>query len=51
MNANANSVVQLAIEIQNGMTKHDSVNVKITAIPKRIIVGILAHARVRTESI
>ena len=45
---NANSIVQLAIQFKNGITKLVNVNVKVA---KRIIVGILAHVFVRKASI
>ena len=49
--ANANSVVQPAVQIRNGITKLVNVNVKVIAHAKKIIVGILAHEFVRTASI
>ena len=48
---NENSIVQHAIQIKNGIMKHVNVNVKIIVSAKKIIVGILAHAFVRTASI
>ena len=45
---NANSIVQLAIQFKNGITKLVNVNVKVA---KRIIVGILAHVFVRKASV
>ena len=49
---NANSIVQIAIQIKNGMkkTKLANVNVKIIIRAKKIIVGILAHVFMRKES-
>ena len=44
---NANSIVQIAIDIKNGITKHVNVNVKIIVHSKKIIAGILAHLFVR----
>ena len=49
--ANANSRVQLAVPIKNGIIKHVNVNVKIIVKAKKIIVVILAHALVGTASI
>ena len=49
--ANANSIVQVAIEIKNGVMKHLNVNKKIIARANRIIVGIPAHAFKRIASI
>ena len=49
--ANANSIIQLSIQIKNGIMKHVNVSVKIIAHAKKIIVGILAHAFVRMISI
>ena len=43
MIANANLIVQHAIEIKNGIMKHVNVSVKIIVRPKKIIMGILAH--------
>ena len=48
---NVNSIVQYAIQIQNGIVKHANVNVKIIASAKKITVGILAHVFVRIVSI
>ena len=45
---NENSIVQLAIQFKNGITKLVNVNVRVA---KRIIVGILAHVFVRKASI
>ena len=39
--ANANSLVQIAIQIKNGITKLVSLYVKIIVLAKKIIVGIL----------
>ena len=51
MIVNENSIVQHAIQIKKGIMKHVNVNVKIIVSAKEIIVGILAHAFVRTASI
>ena len=51
MIVNANSIVQLAIQITNGITKLVNVNVKVTIHAKKIIVGTLAHVFVRIASI
>ena len=48
---NANSIVQLVIQIKNGIMNHVNVNVKIIISTKTIIVGILAHVSVRIVSI
>ena len=47
--ANANSIVQLEIQLKNGISKHANVNIKIIVHEKKktIIVGILAHVFVR----
>ena len=45
--ANANLIVQLAIQIKNGIVKHVNVSVKIIVHVKNITVGILAHVFVR----
>ena len=52
MIGNANSIVQIAIQIKNGMkkTKLANVNVKIIIRAKKVIVGILAHVFMRKES-
>ena len=49
---NANSIVQIAIQIKNGTkkTKLANVDVKIIMRAKKIIVGILAHVFMRKES-
>ena len=47
MFANANSIVQLAIQIKNGIMKHGNVSVKIIIHTKNIIVEILAHVSVK----
>ena len=47
---NANPLVQHVNQIRNGIMKHVNVNVKIIVNAQKI-VGILAHAIVRTESI
>ena len=45
---NANSIIQHAIQIRNGIIKHVNVNVKIIVYAKKIIlVGILLHVFVR----
>ena len=49
--ANANSIVQLAIQIKNGIMKHVNVSVKIVVHVKKITVGILAHVFVRMISV
>ena len=51
MAANENSIVQLAIQIKNGIMKHVNVSVEIILHTKKIIVGILAHVFVRMLSI
>ena len=48
---NANSIVQHVIQIKNGIIKHFNVNVKIIAIAKKILFGILAHVFLRIASI
>ena len=48
---NVNLIVQLAIQVKNGIIKHVNVNVKIMAHGKMIIVGILAHPFLRMASI
>ena len=48
---NANSIVQLAIQIKNEITKLVNVNVKIIVHTNKIIVGILVHVFVRIASI
>ena len=40
---NASSIVKNVIHLKNGIIKHVTVNVKIIASAKKIIVGILAH--------
>ena len=45
---NTNSVVQHIIQTKNEAIKHVNVNVIVSA--KKVIVGILAHALVRTAS-
>ena len=49
---NANSIVQIAIQIKNGTkkTKLANVDVKIIIRAKKIIIGILAHVFMRKES-
>ena len=49
--ANANLIVQLAIQIKNGIVKHVNVSVKIIVHVKNITVGILVHVFVRMISI
>ena len=51
MITNANSIVQHVIQIKNGIMEYVNVSVKIIKHAKKIIVGILAHARARTVSI
>ena len=51
MIVNANSIVQYVIQIKNGIIKYVKVNSKIIVITIKIIVGILAHAFVRTVRI
>ena len=51
MIADANSIVQLAIQIKNGITKYADMSVKIMVYAKKIIVGILAHSFVGMVSI
>ena len=49
---NANSIVQYAIQIKNGIIKNVNANVKIIIhAKKKIIVGIIAHVFVRIVSI
>ena len=50
---NSNSIVQHVIQIENGIIiiKHENVNVKTITSAKKIIVGILSHAFVRTGNI
>ena len=48
---NANLIVQLAVQIKNGIIKHANVSVKISLHGKKIIVGIQAHAPARMVSI
>ena len=48
---NVNSIVQYAVQIQNGVVKHANVNVKVIASAKKITIGILAHVFVRIVSI
>ena len=43
MIANANSIVQLAFQIKNGIMKHVHVSVKVIVHARKIIVGILSH--------
>ena len=47
---NANLIVQYVIQIKYGIMKHVNVNMQIVVSAKKIIVGILAHALLRTES-
>ena len=51
MIVNVNSIVQLAIQIKNGITELVNVNVKFIVYAKKIIAGILAHVFVRIASI
>ena len=50
MIASANSIVQLEIQIENGLMKYVNVNVKIILHVKNI-VGILLHVFVKMVSI
>ena len=50
MTANANSIVQFAIEIKNRITKHVHVNVKIIVHGRKIIIEIPVHVFVRMVS-
>ena len=47
----ANSIVQFAIQIKNGLTKLVNVNLKVIVHAKKIIVGILVHVFVRKVNI
>ena len=49
--ANANLIVQLAIQIKNGITKLVNVTVKVVVHAKMIVDGILAHVFVRIACI
>ena len=51
MIANANSIVQYAIQIKNGIMKHPNVSVKINISTKKIKVGIHPHAVVKMPTI
>ena len=51
MIANANSIVQLAFQIKNGIMKHVHVSVKVTVHARKIIVGILGHVFLKIVSI
>ena len=51
MIANANSIVQLAFQIKNGVMKHVHVSVKDIVHARKIIVGILAHVFLKIVSI
>ena len=51
MTVNANTIVQHVIPIKNGMVINVNVNVKTIVSAKEIVVGILAHALVKTASI
>ena len=48
---NGNSIVQLVIEVENGMIKHVTLSIKIIVHAKNIIVGILAHVFLMVPSI
>ena len=48
---NANSVVQLSIQIENGVMKYANANVKIIVPAKKTVVGILAHVFARMANI
>ena len=47
---NANSIVQHAIQIKNGIIKEVNVNVKVISV-KKIIAVILAHVFVKIANI
>ena len=51
MVGNVNLIVQYVVQIKNGIIKHVNMNVKIIAIAKKIIDGIIAHVLVRIKSI
>ena len=51
MIANANSTVQLAVQIKNRKMKHVNVSVKLIVHAKTIIVGILGHVFVKMVSL
>ena len=51
MIANANLIIQLAIQIKNGIMKHANVSVKIILHTKTFIVETLAHALVKMVNI
>ena len=51
MTVNASSIVQLAIQIKNGITVNVNVSVKSIVHEENIIVGILAHVVVKIVSI
>ena len=51
MIANANSIVQLAFQIKNGIMKRVHVSVKVIVHARKIIVGILAHVFLKIVSI
>ena len=52
MIANANSIIQLAIQTKNGIMKHFNESVKVIVHAKKnIIIGILTHVFVRMVSI
>ena len=48
---NANSIVQLAIQIKNGIMINVNAGVKKVIHTRKVIFGILAHAFVRIRSI
>ena len=48
---NANSIVQLAIQIKNRITKHANANVNNYCTCKNIIVGVLSDVFARIASI
>ena len=47
----ANSIVQYAIQIKNGIRRYVNMSVNIIIHARKIIVGILAHVFVRIVSI
>ena len=49
--ANINSIVQHAIQIKGGITKHLNVNVKIIIHVKETVAGAIVYAFVRVISI
>ena len=51
MTVNASSIVQLAIQIKNGITVNVNVSVKSIVHAENITVGILAHVVLKIVSI